>query len=117
MSEPKRKYGGYLIAEGDQFDIIAAINSNGNSPFMDYFTELKATMEKKLGQVSKKHKSVLDYKTLDYYFNRFSKTGKWNNKKQINSLKDGFWEFKNVDTGLRVPFYYDELNRSVIVLT
>jgi len=117
MSEPKIKYGGYLIAEGTRFDIIAAINSNGNSPFMDYYKVLKETMEKKLRQGSKKHKSVHDYKTLGYYFEKFKNNGPWNNKTQINSLEDDFWEFKNVDTGLRVPFYYDESNRSVIVLT
>ena len=117
MSEPKRKYGGYLIAEGPQFDIIAAINNNGNSPFMDYYMGLKETVEKKLKQGSKKHKSVRDYKTLNYYFGKFKNTGPWNNRTQINSLEDDFWEFKNVDSGLRVPFYYDESNRRVIILT
>jgi len=117
MTKPKRKYGGYLIAEGEKFDIIAAVNSNGNSPFMEYFWELKETMEMKLTKGSKKHKSVRDYTTLEYYFDKFSKTGYWRNRKQINYLEDGFCEFKNVDTGLRVPFYYDEENRSVIVLT
>lgn len=117
MSEPKRKYEGYLIAEGDQFDIIAAVNSNGKSPFMDYFIELKTIVEDKLRKGKKKDKSVKDYKKLDYYFRTFSASGPWNNKTQINSLEDGFWEFKNVDTGLRVPFYYDEIYRGVIVLT
>jgi phage-related protein len=35
----------------------------------------------------------------------------------LNDLGEGFFEFKNVDTGLRVPFYYDSENRNVIVLT
>ncbi len=117
MSEPKRKYGGYIIQEGEQFDIIAAVNSNGNSPFMEFFIKLKESTEVKLRKGVKKDKSVKDYKKLDYYFKKFSTSGNWNNKTQINKLEDGFWEFKNVDTGLRVPFYYDKTFRSVIVLT
>jgi phage-related protein len=43
--------------------------------------------------------------------------GLWSNKKQIRSLGDGFWELKNENSGLRVPFYFDKMNRNVIILT
>jgi phage-related protein len=117
MNEPIKKHGGYLIAAGEQFDIIAAINGNGKSPFWEYFATLNEEVIKRLQKGSKSNKDVKDYKTLQFYFDKFSNKGRWNNKTQLNSLDDGFWEFKNVDTGLRVPFYYDEQNRKVIVLT
>lgn len=46
MNEPKKKYGGYLIAEGEKFTIIAAINKNGNSPFYEYLKELSIKYNK-----------------------------------------------------------------------
>jgi phage-related protein len=117
MNEPIKKHGGYLIIAGEQFDIIAAISGNGKSPFFEYFNTLKEEVTKRLKKGSTNHKDVMNFKTIQFYFEKFSKNGKWGNKTQLNSLDDGFWEFKNVDTGLRVPFYYDENNRKVIILT
>lgn len=113
---PTRKYGGYLIASGDAFDIIAAVTENDDSPFWDYFQDVHDKAMEAIAR-GKKTKESFDYQTLQYYFNKFSGHGSWNNIVQLRSLGDGFFEFKNVDTGLRVPFYYDDRNRRVIILT
>jgi phage-related protein len=118
LKKPIKKYGGYLIAEGRKFDIIAAINQNENSPFMEFFSDLDTKYQELAKKGKKKRNKInLDYTTLDLYFEKFKDHGPWPNKRQINTLGDGFFEFKNVNTGLRVPFYYDELNRNVIILT
>ncbi|MCP4134765.1 MAG: hypothetical protein GY754_27570 [bacterium] len=123
-TDSKKKYGGILLVEADKsmeekYDIIAAITENGNCPFFDDFflplaKKYNESMEKK---VSLNKKDQINYRTLDNYFKKFSKTGPWNNKRQLRSLEDGFFEFKNIKTGLRVIFYYDEINRGVIILT
>ena len=119
MSEPIKKYGGYLIAEGESFSIICAITKSGNSPFWEYFLELKEKYLKKFekGKINKRDSINLDFTVLRHYFEKFCSTGPWSNKDQLRSLEDGFFEFKNIDTGLRIPFYYDDINRRVIVLT
>ncbi len=119
MTEPIKKYGGYLIVEGESFSIICAVTKSGNSPFWEYFLELKSKYLDKLekGKISKRDTVNLDYTVLRQYFDKFCSTGPWRNKDQLRSLEDGFFEFKNVDTGLRIPFYYDDMNRRVIVLT
>ncbi len=38
--KPKIKHSGYLIISGEKFDIIAALNINGKSPFFEYFSKL-----------------------------------------------------------------------------
>lgn len=118
MKEPKKKYGGYLIAQGDKFTIIAAINKSGNSPFYEYFKELSEKYHKlaKKG-IKKRNKINIEFTVLSDYFDKFSDSGPWNNTSQIKSLGDGFYEFKHNQSGLRVPFFYDEMNQKVIVLT
>jgi hypothetical protein len=120
----KKKYGGILITEadkeaGEKFDIIAAVNKSGNCPFIDeFFLPLRERYEESLNRkisINKKDKS--NYTILNTYFERFTKNGPWSNKKQLKLIESGFFEFKNNKTNLRVIFYYDEKNRSVIVIT
>lgn len=115
---PTIKYGGFLIAEGEKFTIIAAVLDSGNCPFWEYFEKLNNDYNRILKKGgSKNNKTCKDYGTLSHYFDKFCDHGSWSNKDQLRSLGNGFFEFKNIDTGLRVPFYYDESNQSVIVLT
>lgn len=66
---------------------------------------------------TKRDKVNKNYTTLGTYFEKFCNHGPWSNEHQIKHLGEGFYEFKKVDTGLRVPFYYDAINRNVIILT
>jgi len=118
VNEPKKKYGGYLIAEGEKFTIIAAINKNGNSPFYEYFKELSIKYNKLADKgIKKRNKINIEYTVLSDYFDKFSDSGPWSNTNQIKSLGDGYYEFKHIQSGLRVPFYYDKINQKAIVLT
>ena len=118
IKPPIRRHGGILIAEGDQYEIIAAMVSEDSCPFWDYFHELKSKYEKILEKGgSHNNKTCKDYSTLNRYFEKFVDHGRWHNETQLGNLGDGYFEFKNVDTGLRVPFYYDERNRKVVILT
>jgi phage-related protein len=121
---PKHKYGGILIAEadkekGEKFDIIAAVTENGKCPFWDeFFLDLNQRYNSaKRKNIFLNKKDDTNYKKLDYFFDKFSKTGPWSNEKQIRKIEDGFFEFKCIETSLRVIFYYDKHYRNVIVLT
>ncbi|HOM10914.1 MAG TPA: type II toxin-antitoxin system RelE/ParE family toxin [Spirochaetota bacterium] len=121
--EPKYKYGGILIVEadkksGEKFDIIAAQLESGNCPFWDYFCGLKHKYEESLRKrISLKKDDQINFSKLHQYFDKFCRTGHWYNERQIKKIEDGFFEFKIMETGLRVIFYYDELNKGVIILT
>lgn len=124
--ENKKRYkcDGVLIMEadrsnGDRFDIIAAVNESGHSPFYDeYFLPLVDKYSKSLKKnVSLNKKDQKNYQVLMNMFKKFCRTGSWKNKQQLGVLCDGYYEFKCVSTGLRVPFYYDNENRNIIVLT
>jgi phage-related protein len=115
--KPIIKYGGYLLSEGDKFDIIAAVTESGKCPFMEYFNGLVDEFNKAVEKGSKIRRDLKkNLTTLKGYFDKFTAEGPWNNPSQLKLLEDGFFEFK-VDTGLRVPFYYDSRNRSVIIIT
>lgn len=127
--QPKYKYSGVLIAEadrekGEKFDIIAAVTDNGKCPFWDeFFLDLiqkYANAQSKKGisdKLALNKKDKINYQRLDHYFERFVKNGPWNNRTQMRPIEDGFYEFKCIETDLRVLFYYDDLNSSVIILT
>lgn len=118
--EPKRTLIGYIIEKGEKFKLIAPVFENRYSPFKDYFFNLKSEIEKKLTVNQNKGKSdrdVINYRTLYKYFNKFCNTGAWHNKTQIKSLsgfKD-FFEFKVMETGLRVICYYDRDQSAIII--
>lgn len=121
---PKKKYGGILITEadkeaGEEFDIIAAITETGTCPFWDeFFSPLMSSYNESMKKsISFNKKDQINYRVLKQYFERFCKTGPWNNKRQLRQIENGFFEFKCIETSLRVIFYYDEKNRKVIVIT
>jgi hypothetical protein len=118
IKPPIKRHGGILIAEGDLYEIIAAMIGEDSCPFWDYYQDLKKKYEKILEKGgSQNNKICKDYNTLARYFGKFVDHGHWPNETQLGNLDDGFFEFKNVDTGLRVPFYYDKRNRKVVILT
>lgn len=119
-TEPTKKHGGILIAEGDEFTIIAAVMDSGKCPFYEFYSDLKSRHEEALRKgKTLPHKDLTNYSVLKHYFDRFKDHGSWKNKTQLNDFEGyvNFFEFKCKETGLRVPFYYDNENRSVIVLT
>jgi phage-related protein len=108
-NEPKIKYGGILITEGDRFSIIAAKTNERTCPFYDeYFLKVLPILSKQ----GRKAEIV----QLQALFQKFSELGPWNDPTKLKALEDGFYEFK-LKTGLRVFFYYDEKNRQVVILT
>ncbi len=122
--EPRYKYGGILIVEADEaacdkFDIIAAVTESGRCPFWDeFYLDLNRRYNESMNRrISLNKKDQNNYRVLNYYFNKFSKNGRWDNIRQIRHIENGFFEFKYIETGLRVIFYYDEVHRHVIVIT
>ncbi|MCC5815285.1 MAG: type II toxin-antitoxin system RelE/ParE family toxin [Leptospira sp.] len=119
--EIKEKFGGILIQDvkdpNHGFSIVATTTSQGSSPFFEYFAELSKTAKSIEGSILKSRDvESINYATLKYYFERMSKTGAWNNPKQIKKLEGDLFEFK-VQTGLRVIFAYDPVNRKVVLIT
>ena len=122
--KPKYKYGGVLILEadrdaGDRFDIIAAVTETGSCPFWDeFFFPLSQRYNESLRRrISLNRKDEINHNILNDYFDKFCKNGSWNNIRQLRPIENGFFEFKCLETNLRVIFYYDDINRGVIVLT
>lgn len=121
--EPRFKYDGILIIEadrrlGEKFDIIAARLESGNCPFWEYFCELHHKYTESLRKkISFNKNDEVNFRKLNQYFEKLCKTGPWHNEKQIRKIGDGFFEFKVMETGLRVIFYYDELHEGVVILT
>ena len=122
--DPKYKYGGRLVAEadrekGERFDIIAAVTDNGQCPFVDeFYSGLCRRYSESLKNGKRPEKEDrINYEKLGFYFEKFVASGMWNNSRQLRSIEDGFFEFKSIETGMRVIFYYDDENRSVIILT
>ena len=122
--KPKYKYDGVLILEadrdaGDKFDIIAAVIESGSCPFWDdYYLPLNQRYNESLSkQNSFNRKDDINYRVLGTYFDKFCTSGPWNNIRQLRPIENGFFEFKCLETNLRVLFYYDEINRGVIILT
>lgn len=122
--KPTYKYGGILILEadkkaGEQFDIIAAVTESGSCPFWDeFYSQLNKRYNDSLNRkLSLQKKDQINYRILNTYFIKFCKTGPWSNKQQLRFIENGFYEFKCIETNLRVIFYYDSRNRSVIVIT
>jgi phage-related protein len=112
--EKKWKYNGLLILEGKKFDIIAAVNDNGNCPFWDEFF-LPLTESINNGSAEPTDKAA--FEKLRYYFEKFADQGSWANEEQLRRLNGtDFFEFK-VKQIHRVFFYYDSENKSVIILT
>ncbi|GBF38475.1 type II toxin-antitoxin system RelE/ParE family toxin [Leptospira johnsonii] len=109
----RKEHGGWLIQKGKRFSIIAAIAENGDSPFFEYFSDLK----KRLEELSGKSAELMNFRRLDHYFRRFSESGPWFINTQIKKLGGELFEFKIIETGLRVFFFYDPDNQAVIVLT
>ena len=94
---------------------MAAITENGESPFFDFFSKLTEMYNTE--ELATNSKELQNFQKLDYYFRRLVETGPWYNETQIKPLEDDFFELKIKSTGLRVPFYYDEKNRSVVICT
>ena len=122
--DPKYKYEGRLVAEADKekgelFDIIAAVTENGQCPFVDEFYSglCQRYIESLRNEKGLEKEDRINYEKLMFYFEKFVATGKWNNIRQLRPIEDGFFEFKSIETGMRVIFYYDDQNRSVIILT
>lgn len=115
----KRRHGGLLIQEGQQFTIVAAVYDTGVCPFADWLDASTARYNQGVQEVIDAPRDGLSegLTKLAVYFRKFADHGKWNNTEQLNTLGDGFYEFKHVSSGIRVPFYYDEQNRRVIILT
>ena len=113
-NEPKVKHGGYLIQEGSKFSIIAA-RTGENCPFwegMDEWIQIASDPS-----ISNKNPKKIEAFALAAFFKKFCEHGPWRNETQIKPLYGGYFEFKVKETGLRVPFYYDDENRSVVILT
>jgi phage-related protein len=122
--KPKYKYAGILILEadwdaGDKFDIIAAVTESCKCPFWDeFYMPLNQRYNESLRKrFSLNKKDEINYRVLGTYFKKFCTGGSWNNKRQLRSIENGFYEFKCIETNLRVIFYYDDINRGVIILT
>ena len=122
--KPKYKYGGVLILEadreaGDKFDIIAAVTESGSCPFWDeFYLPLNKRYNESMGKrISLNRKDGINFRVLKTYFEKFCTGGPWGNIHQLRFIENGFYEFKCLETNLRVIFYYDDINRGVIVLT
>lgn len=117
--EPKIKYQGYLIFSDPKarFEVIAARIDAANSPFGEYFSEL-AGKYREIAENDIKKRNIVNIE-YTYLINRLKKIayGQKLPKTQVNDLGEGFFELKIKQTKLRVPFYYDEINRRVIILT
>jgi phage-related protein len=114
-NEPIVKYDGYLIEEGNKFSIIAARTSSGSCPFWEGMVEwIRIAADP---SISNKNPKKIEAFALSAFFKKFCEHGPWKNDTQIKPLYDGYFEFKVKETGLRVPFYYDDKNRSVVILT
>lgn len=122
--EPKYKYDGILILEadkekGDNFDIVAAVTESGSCPFWDeFYLPLNQKYNESMSKgFSFNKKDKINYSVLSTYFDKFCRIGPWSNKHQLRPIENGFFEFKCIETSLRVIFYYDKINRGVIILT
>jgi phage-related protein len=113
------RHGGRLILEGRQFTIIAAVFKSGTCPFGEWLESQIAQYNGGAQEIiGKPRDSVSEgLSKLNGYFKRFADHGPWHNKQLLRTLGDDLYEFKHKSSGLRVPFYYDERNRRVIILT
>jgi phage-related protein len=84
---------------GQKFRIVYGIEKNGNSPALEFFTNL----------------AVGDQAKLLALFRRLGDTGNFMNKQKFRELGDGLFEFKSYQ--IRVLFAYCKVERAVVVLT
>jgi len=113
MSEEKGK-NGRLIRKGNRFSIYAAITENGACPFYDEYLK-PLTQAINAGTAEPADEEALS--KLWEYFDKFADHGRWSNSEQLKPVEGrDFYEFK-VKRQHRVFFYYDTIQRKVIILT